>query len=99
LISRVPISVDRTDVSRGILLTESADWYVHSVENGDEKGHGGYRTQREARAAAKALEVDASRGRYMEPSGRTLADWYTEWSATRNNLSPTRGASRASCGG
>lgn len=64
-------------------------WYVMSVgENGKERSHGGYRTQREARATARSLNVDAARGRYVEPSGRTLDTWYVEWQATRKNLSP-----------
>ena len=49
-------------------------WYVMSVAgDGRERSHGGYRTQREAKAAARSLEVDAGRGRYVAPSGRTLS--------------------------
>jgi integrase len=66
-------------------------WYVFSMDpEGREipDGHGGYAMVREAKAAAKALEVDSSRGSYVEPSRMTVSDGYTEWSATRKNLSP-----------
>ena len=64
-------------------------WFLYAVQaDGSERGAGGFATQREARAAGKALEVDTSRGSYVSPSKMTIADGYGEWSATRKNLSP-----------
>jgi integrase len=64
-------------------------WFLYVVqEDGTERGAGGFATQREAKAAAKAIEVDSSRGSYVPPSQMTVADGYAEWSATRKNLSP-----------
>jgi integrase len=58
------------------------------LEDGREKGRGGYRTLKDAKAAARALEVDSRRGSYVPLSRMTVADGYSEWSATRKNLSP-----------
>lgn len=75
----------RTKVRR----RSNGKYYVMTVdEDGREKGQGGYRLQREAKTAAKALEVDASRGAYVPPSKTTIADAYSEWSVTRKSLSP-----------
>jgi hypothetical protein len=64
-------------------------WTVSRVDaNNREKAAGVYKTKREAVAARDALLVDKRRGAYVEPSTRTVADWWEEWSATRKNLSP-----------
>jgi integrase len=60
-------------------------WFVAVVEaDGKEKGHGGYATQREAKAAATALRTDASRGRYASPQRTTLRAYLVdEWLPSR----------------
>ena len=64
-------------------------WFVVVIDDGGgESGGGGFDTMREAKAAAKALEVDSKRGAHIPPSKMTVADGYEEWSATRKNLSP-----------
>jgi integrase len=64
-------------------------WFLYAVQaDGTERGAGGFATQREAKAAAKALEVDSKRGSYISPSAMSLSQGYAEWSATRKNLSP-----------
>lgn len=66
-------------------------WYVSVVDDaGEETGHGGYRTRTEAAAAAKGFEVDSSRGHYVAPDTRTVAHYFDEWLASRENaeLSP-----------
>ena len=66
-------------------------WFLYIVQgDGTERGAGGFATQREAKAAGRALEVDSSRGSYVSPSKMTVADGYGEWSTTRKNLSPNR---------
>jgi len=64
-------------------------WTLSRVDaNNKETAAGVFATKREAIAARDALLVDKRRGRYVEPSSRTLADWWAEWSASRKNLSP-----------
>jgi integrase len=61
-------------------------WYVFVVDEDGEHSHGGYRTQREAKAAASALIADAARGRYVAPGRMTVADYLTsEWLPAREN--------------
>lgn len=51
-------------------------WYLMAVgEDGQETSHGGYRTQREARAAAAALRTDSARGTYVKPERLTVAEY------------------------
>jgi integrase len=64
-------------------------WTLSRVDaNNKEKAAGVFKTKREAVAARDALLVDVRRGAYVEPSTRTLADWWSEWSASRKALSP-----------
>jgi len=62
-------------------------WYVMAVdEDGTEHGHGGYRTQREAKAAAAALRTDSVRGTYVAPERLTVAEYLIgEWLPSRAN--------------
>jgi integrase len=61
-------------------------WYVSVIDAaGKEHAHGGYRTQREAKAAALEL-VPRKGGRYTPPSSVTLGDYLTgEWLPSREN--------------
>jgi len=55
-------------------------------EDGTEHGHGGYRTQREAKAAAAALRTDSVRGTYVAPERLTVAEYLIgEWLPSRAN--------------
>jgi integrase len=48
---------------------------------------GGFRTQREAKAAAAALRTDAARGRYVAPQHLTLREYLIgEWLPSRENV-------------
>lgn len=62
-------------------------WYVSVVDEGaHEHAHGGYRTQKEAKAAAAALHTDSSRGRYVRPAKLTVGGYLLEeWLAARAN--------------
>jgi integrase len=62
-------------------------WYLFTVDaSGAERSHGGYQTQREAKAAAAALRTDAARGRYVEPSKLTVTEYLLdEWLPSREN--------------
>jgi hypothetical protein len=62
-------------------------WYVMTVDpDGTEHGHGGHRTQREAKAAAAALRTDSARGTYVRPERLTVAEYLRgEWLASREN--------------
>jgi integrase len=60
-------------------------WYVYAVDEIGEHGLGGYRTKREATAAAAALKTDSARGRYVAPDRITVADYLTEWLEARRN--------------
>ena len=61
-------------------------WYVMSMDGDKETSHGGYRTEREAKAAAAALRTDASRGRYVPPAKLTVAGYLKgEWLPSRAN--------------
>jgi integrase len=61
-------------------------WYVFVVDEDGEHSHGGYRTQREAKAAAAALLTDSARGRYVAPGRMTVADYLvSEWVPSRAN--------------
>jgi integrase len=64
-------------------------WTVSQVDAANnEKQVGSYKIRREAVAKGDAVLTDVRRGSYVEPSTRTLADWWTEWSAGRKALSP-----------
>jgi integrase len=62
-------------------------WYLFSVDDAEkEHSHGGYRTQREAKAAAAALRTDAARGRYVARSKLAVAAYLLdEWLPARDN--------------
>jgi integrase len=61
-------------------------WYVSVTIDGHEEAAGGYRTKREATAAAAALRTDASRGRYTSPTRLTVAGYLEgEWLPSRAN--------------
>jgi integrase len=62
-------------------------WYLFSVDvDGTERSHGGYRTQREAKAAAAELRTDAARGRYVPPAKLTVGEYLVgEWLPSRDN--------------
>jgi integrase len=66
-------------------------WYVYVVDNaGAEKSHGGYATQRKAKAAASELVTDGRRGRYVRPSELTFGDFVRdEWLPSRRNSDKT----------
>jgi integrase len=70
----------------------SGRWYVSVVDDaGLEQGHGGYRTKRDASAAAAALLTDAARGRYVAPGKLTVAGYLLgEWLPSREtaDISP-----------
>jgi integrase len=68
-------------------------WFVAVVDDaGREKGHGGYRTKKEATAAAATLRTDASRGRYVEPGRLTVASYLEdEWLPSRENADVSPG--------
>jgi integrase len=65
-------------------------WYVYVLDGDGEHGHGGYKTQREAKAAARSLESDADRGRYVAPGRLTVAGYLASWIETREaaDISP-----------
>jgi integrase len=59
-------------------------WYLFMVDEDGEHAHGGYRTQREAKAKAAELLTDAKRGRYVAPEGTTVGDYLRgEWLESR----------------
>jgi integrase len=75
-------------------------WYVAVVDDaGRESSPGlkGFDRERDAKAAAKELEVDSSRGRYVSPSKITVAEYLAEWLEARQNadLSPNSRAVEA----
>jgi integrase len=66
-------------------------WYLFTVDEDGEHAHGGYRTQREAKAKAAELLTDAKRGRYVAPEGTTVGEYLTgEWLEARQgaDISP-----------
>jgi integrase len=81
----------RTKVRRRVLKGKTR-WYVYVVDNaGEEHGHGGYRTKKEADDAAAELATDGRRGRYVRPSGITFGDFVRdEWLPSRRNSSRTQ---------
>jgi integrase len=62
-------------------------WYLSTIDDvGHEEAHGGYRTRKEATAAAAALVTDAARGRYVSPAKLSLAGYLEgEWLPSRAN--------------
>jgi integrase len=61
-------------------------WYVSIVDEDGEHAHGGYRTRKEATAAAAALLTDSVRGRYVAPGRMTVAHYLLgEWLPSREN--------------
>jgi integrase len=60
-------------------------WYVYAIDDdGIERGHGGHRTQREAKARAAELIADAGRGRYVTPGRLTVGEYLNgEWIESR----------------
>jgi integrase len=63
-------------------------WYLSTIaDDGTEDAHGGFRTQREAKARAAELLVDAARGRYVTPGRLTVADYLLgEWLEARRTV-------------
>jgi integrase len=66
-------------------------WYLFTVDEDGEHAHGGFRTQREAKAKAAELLTEAKRGRYVAPEGTTVGDYLSgEWLDSRQgaDISP-----------
>jgi integrase len=82
----------RTKVRRRAGRGGKVRWYVYVIDNaGQEHGHGGHATKREADAAAAELITDGRRGRYVRPSGITFGDFVrAEWLPSRRNSSRTQ---------
>jgi integrase len=74
-------------------------WYVSVVdEHGHEDAHGGYQTQKAAKAAAAALVTDAARGRYVAPETLTVSGYLLgEWLPTREIADISRGTRDTEC--
>jgi integrase len=62
-------------------------YFVASVEaDGRERGHGGFKTQREAKARAAEILADAGRGRYVTPGRLTVGEYLLgEWLEARRS--------------
>jgi integrase len=82
----------RTKVRRRAARGGKVRWYVYIIDNaGEEHGHGGYRTKREADAAAAELVTEGRRGRYVRPSALTFGDFVRdEWLPSRRNSGRTQ---------
>jgi hypothetical protein len=63
----------------------NGQWYLSTIgDDGTEDAHGGFRTQREAKARSAELIADAARGRYVTPGRLTVADYLLgEWLEAR----------------
>jgi len=63
----------------------NGQWYLSTVsDDGIEDAHGGFKTQRDAKARAAELISDAARGRYVTPGKLTVAEYLLgEWLEAR----------------